>query len=183
MKYVIVYLIKGKAAKFQQKLAYKIARKFDHYGTVKNKIPAHLTLKLPFETNDIKRIQEVENIIKNFSNKQKISTLILDGYGYFENPWVAYINAKESKQMRNIYNKFIDELKRIDLFTFREYEIHGPKFHSTLAHSDLAEEKFKEIWKYLKTQPKPYFHIKFDNITILKLTDDIWQIHKEFLIK
>lgn len=183
MKYVIVYLIKGKAAEFQQKLVYKIARKFDHYGTIKNKIPAHLTLKYPFETNNVKRIQAVENVIKNFSNKQKISTIILDGYGYFEDPWVAYINAKESKQMRNIYNKFIDELKRIDWFTFRKYEIHGPKFHSTLAHSDLAEGKFKEIWKYLKTQPKPYFILNFDNITILKLIDGIWQIHKEFLIK
>lgn len=180
MKYVIVYLIKGKAAEFQQNLVYKIAKKFDHPGTVRNKIPAHLTLKYSFETESLAYIKKLEKTIKNFTAKQKVSSLLLDGFGYFENPWVIYINAKESKEVRKKHNELIEELKKISWFPWNEFESKGLRFHSTLAHHNLSEEKFNKIWTYLKTQPKPYFQLKFDNITILKLADEIWKIYKEY---
>lgn len=179
MTYVIVYLIKGEAGKFQQDLTHEIAKKFKHDGTIKSKIPAHLTLKSRFETNNI---EEVEKAIKGFTDKEGASSLALDGYGYFSEPKVIFIKVKESKEMRDSYNKLMEKLKKISWLPMSELDRKGMKFHSTIAHKNLPEEKFDDIWQYLKNKPKPYFGLNFDNISILKLIDGVWQIHKEFLI-
>lgn len=179
MTYVIVYLIKGKAAKFQQDLAYEIAKKFKHDGTIKSKIPAHLTLKSRFETNNI---EEVEEVIKDFTAEENPSLLVLDGFDYFTNPRVIFINAEESKKMRDSYNRLIEKINRISWLSMSEFDLRGMKFHSTIAHKNLPEEKFNDIWQYLKNKPKPYFKLDFDNVTILKLVNETWKIHKEFLI-
>ena len=107
MKYLIVTLIKGNAAEYQQKLLYSIAERFNVNGAIQRKPPAHIALKYSFETENIKL---VENYIEEFCNRHKKCKYKLEGINHFDKD-VIFIDVITSNEMKQLYAEFIDFLK------------------------------------------------------------------------
>ena len=63
MRYVIVSVVKGPAGNFNNNLRKEV---FEKLGAKSSKLPAHFTIKAPFEADDIsdldKVLQDSENI-------------------------------------------------------------------------------------------------------------------------
>ena len=60
MRYVIVSVVKGKAGNFNNNLRKEVFQKFNAKSS---KLPAHFTIKAPFEYDDI---EELEEVLQNF---------------------------------------------------------------------------------------------------------------------
>ena len=66
MIYVIVSIVKGPAGDFNNNLRKDI---FSKYKAKSSKLPAHFTIKAPFEYNE--NITDLENCIEEISKKEK----------------------------------------------------------------------------------------------------------------
>ncbi len=175
MKYTIVTLIKGEAKEYQQNLLYLVARKFNLNCAIQRKPPAHITLKYSFE-NDI---ESVEGVIERFCKANRKSRYVLKGVDHFGQD-VIFIDVLPSKEMKKAYSEFITSLKQNTNIGFKQFD-GTTHFHSTIAYKDI-KDKFNDIWDFVSYE-NPYFELFFDNITILKLVDGVWRIHKEFGFK
>ena len=177
MKYVIVYLIKGEAEEYHQKLIKEVGPKFGENYVVENPLPSHVTLKSPFETD---KIEEVEEILSEFVKTQNPHDIELEGFDNFNN-FVAFLKTDFSKEATHIQNNLIDSLKKLKWIKLHE---HDTKWHPhvTISYGN-TEESFNQIWNYLKTLETPKFNLKFDNITLLRKPKEHWEIYKEFEIK
>ena len=107
MKYAIFYLIKGEAQKYRDKLVAEVGPKFGERYVLESKLPAHLTLKTPFEIKDIKKI---EKIIKEFVKTQKLSKIKIIGFGNFRK-FVTFLDFKFSQETLIAQKKLIQELE------------------------------------------------------------------------
>ncbi len=173
MEYLIVTLIKGEAAKYQQKLIYSIAKKFNVSCAIQRKPPAHITLKYSFE---VKNIKSIEEHIQEFCKLQKKCNYKLEKLNHFDKD-VIFIDVFPSDDMKMLYIKFLKFLKNNTNLQFKEFD-GKTHFHSSIAHTDI-KDKFDDIWSFVSKE-KPKFDVLFDNISILKLVNGIWRIHKEF---
>ena len=63
MRYVIVSVVKGSAGKFNNNLRKEV---FEKFQAKSSKLPAHFTIKAPFECEDI---NEVDKVVENFCKK------------------------------------------------------------------------------------------------------------------
>ena len=53
-----------------------------------------------------------------------------------------------------------------------------PHYHTSIAHNDIGNE-FEEIMSYV-SKLKPKFDCEFDNISILKVEDNLLKVHKTY---
>lgn len=65
MRYVIVSVVKGKAGNFNNNLRKEVFQKFNAKSS---KLPAHFTIKAPFEYDDI---EELEEVLQSFAKLTK----------------------------------------------------------------------------------------------------------------
>ena len=177
MKYSIFYLIKGKAEKYHQRLVKEVGPKFGERYMIENPLPSHITLKSPFETDNIK---EIERLLKEFVKKHKKSKIEIRGFGNFDRH-VAFLKIKPSKQAVQIQKELLKGIKKIDGVNVNEFDIKWHP-HSTVAYGN-TKESFNGIWKYLKTLAKAQFELNFDNITVMKKQGDRWKVHRGFKIR
>jgi 2'-5' RNA ligase len=173
MKYLIVTLIKGNAEKFQQKILYEVAEKFKVKGAVERKPPAHITLKYSFQCDNVK---PVEQNLEEFCRSHKKCKYKLDGFNHFERD-VIFMDVIPSKEMKKIHIQLIKNLGKIEGITFKKFD-KDTHFHSSIAHTDI-KNKFENIWTFVSDKQKK-FDLELDNITLLKLVDGAWKIHREF---
>ena len=176
MKYALVYLIKGKPKKYQQNLVKTVGPKFGERYVLESKLPAHITLKIPFDTSNIKPL---ENRLKEFVKKQKPAKIKITGFGNFRR-FVAFLKFKFSKSAFKIQKDLIKELNKVGI----KLHEHDKKWHphATISYGN-TKKSFNNIWNYLKTLNKPQFDLYFDNITILKKGKKYWKVYKEFRLK
>src|SRR3989338_7253960 len=80
MRYVIVYLIGGKAEKYHQKLVREVGPRFGERYLIENPLPSHITLKSPFELDNSK---ELESTLKLFVKRYKPEEIEIGGFGNF----------------------------------------------------------------------------------------------------
>jgi 2'-5' RNA ligase len=177
MKYLTVFLIKGPAGEFQRKTLYELAEKFSIGGAIQRDPPSHLTLKYSFETEDI---SEVEAMIKKFCKNHAPTKLKLEGFSHFDNN-VIFIKATPSMEMRQIHHELLKEFHKISWMKWHEHDKENFNFHASVAHTDIAK-KFGDIWSYLKKYT-PKYDLEWNNITLFKLVDGKWIIHKKFQIR
>ena len=93
--YFLEFRFQGKAKYEMKRMIYDIDRKF-HLKHAKKKRPIpHVTILAPFYTNKQKKL------VSDFNNVCKKYTLInfrIEGFDYFDNSKVVYINIKPSKK-------------------------------------------------------------------------------------
>lgn len=177
MNYRIVYLLKGKAKKYAEKLIKGVYKKFGVSFCYSGKQPAHITLKYRFETKEVKK---VEKILKDLCNSTKSSEFEIGGIGNFTKH-ALYLKVRPSKEMIVFEKKLIKSLNKYrgDLFK-HDKKLHN-NFHVGIAHHDISN-KFKEIKEYLEKFDRK-FKVKFDKIYLIKKPKNKWIIQKTFTIK
>ena len=78
MRYVIVSKVNGPAGFFNNNLRKDVFQKFNAKSS---KLPAHFTIKSPFESDNI---SDLEVILKNFADKNKKQRYTIKGYDHFD---------------------------------------------------------------------------------------------------
>jgi 2'-5' RNA ligase len=174
MRYVIVCLIKGEALDYHENLVTDICNKF---SVKRQKLPAHFTIKAPFETDNI---DEVEKLTEGFCLSNVSSPIELINFGRFKEN-VVFMDVKTSKEAVETHDKYIDILKTIPWLEWKRNEGKGRVFHCTLV-SKIPIGKFNDIWNYISNL---HYHFKtdFNNISILIWEKDRWVTHKEYVFK
>ncbi|WP_138207708.1 2'-5' RNA ligase family protein [Haloimpatiens lingqiaonensis] len=173
-RFVIVCLINGDALKFHENLTSTIKSNF---GVNPQKLPAHFTIKAPFETDNLTNISDLENLINKFCLTNSKSGINLNGFNHFGNR-VIYMNINPSTEAVYTYKKFIDELKKLTWLEWKSNEFKEKVFHCTVA-TKFQQYKFQGIWDFVNNY-SPNFQLHFDNISILSWENNHWKTFREF---
>lgn len=173
MRYVIVYTLKEEALKFHEEITKSVCNKF---VVKRSKLPGHVTLKAPFETNDI---DELINLISSFIVKIKKASIEINGYGSFRKD-VIFMNTNFSLEAKQNYDKLIELLMSINWLEWKENEGKEKIFHITIV-SKRIKDKFDDIWNYVNGFDCD-FHSYFDNVSIYVWENNTWVLYKEFLL-
>lgn len=173
-RYVLVSNIEGEALKFHDKITNNVCHKFNKS---RQKLPAHFTIKAPFETDNIEKITE---LLEQFSFKRYKTPIEINGFGSFRRD-VIYMNVDISKEGKKVYDELIDELSKISWLKFKNNEGKGKIFHCTIVSRRISDE-FDEIWNYVN-QYNCNFKNYFDNLILYIWKDNRWVIYKRFNFK
>ena len=113
MRYVIVSVVKGKAGNFNNNLRKEVFQKFNAKSS---KLPAHFTIKAPFEYDDI---EELEEVLQNFCKTHKRAPYKIKNYNHFDNRAI-YMEVIMSKEGKKLHDDLFDELNKISYINFGE---------------------------------------------------------------
>ena len=171
MRYVIVSVVKGKAGNFNNNLRKEVFQKFNAKSS---KLPAHFTIKAPFEYDDI---EELEEVLQNFCKTHKRAPYKLKNYNHFENSSIN-MEVIMSKDGKKLHDDLFDELNKISYINFGEKDGKDKIFHVTIS-SKKIQTIFDELWDYVNSIPCD-FDCEFDNVSIFKWKNNTWILHKEY---
>jgi 2'-5' RNA ligase len=174
MRYVVVSVTKGDAGNFNSNLRKEVYKEF---GAKSSKLPAHFTIKSPFEVDNI---SELDNILKNFSKNNKSTPYKIKGYDHFDDR-VIYMKVFMSEEGQIVHNKLIDEMNKLDYINFSNHDGKDKIFHVTVT-SKKIQKIFKEIYNYVKPITCD-FDCVFDNISVFKWENNTWILYREYLLK
>ncbi|WP_160671796.1 2'-5' RNA ligase family protein [Clostridium sp. C8-1-8] len=175
MRYVIVSVIKGEAGAFNNNLRQELYSKFKSKSS---KLPAHFTIKAPFEYEG--SIAELEEKLYDFCKEQKVTPLNIDGFDHFDNR-VVYMSMKLTEEGKEVHDNIIDILESFNYITFKENEGKEKAFHITVASKDI-KPIYQYIWEHVSKIPCE-FRSSFDNVCIYKWENNTWVLHKEYTFK
>ncbi len=177
MKYFIGYLIEGRAAEWYFNTAKDISDKFNTWKLYE-KLPAHVTIFYPFETENV---GSVGNVVKNWmSNKKVPGNFTISEFDHFDDK-VVFVKVDPDKSVRDIVLELRGILKEIPGMPEDNFPIWRP--HNTLANH-LTPEEIKQIWDYVQTLEKPDFILPFDNVTIFRFEGDRkWVVQESIKFK
>ena len=98
MRYVVVSVVKGEAGNFNNNLRKEVYEKFNAKSS---KLPAHFTIKSPFETDNIIQLENIEEDAKDVYNSEEAWNIYLKGTNN---------RLLELAKARNFYIKKLDKL-------------------------------------------------------------------------
>ncbi len=176
-KYFVGCLIQGEAAEWHTRVAKDISDKF---GTWKifEKIPPHVTVYRPFDTDNI---QPVLDVLENWSKNQRLNTsLAMSGFDRFDDK-VVFAKLEINPTIEKSVLELKQKLKEIPNMPQEDYPTWHP--HATLAYM-LTSKEINDIWDYVLTLQKPKFVLPFDNIALFaSWADRTWKVEKLFKIQ
>ncbi len=175
MRYVIVTVVEGEAGMFNEKIRKKVLEKFKARSS---KLPAHITVKAPFEYD--KDITELESIIERFCNENKKVKYAINGYGVFDKRTI-YMKVIDNKELRDLHKSFIESIDKINYINFGNHEGEEAIFHITIA-SKKIRDTFNEIWNYVNNSHCS-FEAEFNNISIFTWEENTWKLYKKYSFK
>ena len=174
MRYVIVSVAKGKAGNFNNNLRKEV---FNKFRAKSSKLPAHFTIKPPFESDNI---YDLENILDHFSKTHTSKPYKIEGYDYFDNR-VIFMKVLMSDGGKVLHDELIDELSKISYINFDDKDGKNKIFHVTIS-SKRIQKIFNDLWEYVN-KIDCNFDCYFENICIYKWEDSTWKLHKEYILK
>lgn len=170
----IGYLMRGGAAEWHRRTSKEISEKF---GTWKiyEKIPPHITIFQPFDTNDL---SPAKNVLKEWKKKEKTpGNFLMNDFGHFDDR-VIFAKIEAENPVKEEVEKLRRDIKNIPNMPKEDFPIWHP--HATLINR-LPAQKIKEIWNYVSKLEKPNFILPFDNVTIFKFTGNRrWETEEVF---
>ena len=104
MRYVIVSVVKGKCGNFNNNLRKEVYEKF---SVKSSKLPAHFTIKSPFETDDISLL---EDVLDKFSKENYSQPYKVKGYDHFDDR-VVYMKVFMSNEGKILHDNLIDTFR------------------------------------------------------------------------
>jgi 2'-5' RNA ligase len=169
MLYFVGYLIEGEASNWHRKLTADISKRFDVEDQDK-RIPPHITIFRPFETDDI---SETYELIKNWvSDKSIPGNFQISGFDRF-NKEVVFTDVRCDTPVREFVRAFQEQMDTLHIpdKTYPEW-----RPHATIAHR-IPQGKIDQIWQHVSTLPPYSFDLTFNNLTIFKHTGDRkWEV-------
>lgn len=173
MRYVIVSVVKGEAGNFNNNLRKEV---FNKLGAKSSKLPAHFTIKSPFEADNI---YELESILDDFSKAHNPKPYKIKGYDYFDNR-VIFMKVLMSNEGKTLHDELIDELSKVNYLNFDEKDGKNKIFHVTIS-SKKIQKIFNDLWEYVN-KIDCNFNCNFDNVCIYNWEDNTWKLHKEYTL-
>lgn len=174
MRHIIAHLVRGEANDYLTSLTKDLVNKFNVFP-IHNRIPFHLTLKRWFELSD-EDMQKLHILLDDFAQSHTQSGYMINKFGHFRED-VLFLDVEPSAKMQSDVLELIDTLHTHPSLTFDDYD-NGSDFHATLTMSALKPFDFDVIKNYLDTIEQPAFHLKFDNIAILKKPETTWIVNR-----
>ena len=178
MKYSIFYLFGGEAGRYRDNLVQDVAQKFGERYILDSRMPAHLTLKVPFETNI--NIQEVENALKEIASKYDAQEFEINGFDNFHNR-VIFLNFTMPNSIMEIKRELIQKFGDIKGILIHPHDREF-NLHATVAYC-RNEKSFSDIWNHVNKIEKPNFKLRFDNLTLMKKPGKYWEVCSVFKLK
>ena len=172
MRYVIVSVVKGPAGNFNNNLRKEV---FEKLGAKSSKLPAHFTIKAPFEADDI---SDLDKVLQDFAQNHKAKDYKIKGYNHFDNR-VIYMDVHMNKKSKLLHDELIEELEKLPYIHFKNHDYKDKVFHVTIS-SKKIQKIYDELWEYVNNIPCD-FDCKFDNVSVFKWEDNTWNLYKEYL--
>lgn len=172
MRYVIVSVVNGEAGEFNNELRREL---FNKFKSKSSKLPAHFTIKAPFEYDG--DIDDLEKCIESVCSNEKATPYKIQGYDHFGDR-VIYMKVIMSEEGKSIHNKLIDKMSIIPYIEFTKSDGKDKIFHVTLASKKICNI-YKKLWDYINEYPCK-FTASFDNVCIYKWENNTWNLYREF---
>lgn len=140
------------------------------------KLPAHITLQIPFKLSEAKEKQLIA-CLQEFAEKQEGFRVDLEDFGRFQQK-VIFINILQHEEIKKLHANLQEVLdKNFELEKYEKF----PKIHPhiTLASRDLHYKEFPKAWAHFKTRDfKASFIV--DSFQLLKHDGKRWQAYRDF---
>lgn len=172
MRYVVVCVVKGKEGDFNNNLRREL---FNKFKAKSSKLPAHFTIKAPFEYD--KEITKLEKKLKKFCEHEKAEPFTIEGYDHFDDR-VVYMKVNMPIKGKELHDRLIDKMNEVEYVEFDKKDGKDKIFHVTLASKKL-KAMYSNVWEYIQKYPCE-FQCIFDNVSIYKWEEETWKLHKEF---
>ncbi len=172
MRYVVVCVVKGEAGEFNNGMRKDI---FEKFKARSSKLPAHFTIKGPFECKG--EIRELEEVLEAFCEREKAQPFRLEGYDHFDKR-VIYMHVEMSEEGKGMHDRLIDVMEKVPYIHFDQKDGKDKVFHVTVTSKKL-EPIYETIWEYVMVHPCSY-DCMFDNICIYNWEDETWKLYKEY---
>lgn len=150
-----------------------LSEKYHTIGGLKQ--PPHVTIKWPFEADDIKPFEEY---CKDLAARTVPVQIIYDGYGMFDEAF--FLKVKSTPELVALHCQILDELKAFGV-NKRPFEGPDQQFHTTLAMEDISYEDCVAALQESKSWevPSPFVSGK---LALFRYTGEEWVIHSEYLL-
>lgn len=140
------------------------------------KIPAHITLQMPFTRKETEEEHFIETL-QRFAGKQTPFKINLDGFDSFP-PRVLFINVvnpQSIKELSGKLNSILVDSKMVSENRVND-DIHP---HMTIATRDLEEKEYHKAWEEFQNREyKDSFPVK--SLFLFKHNGENWDIFREF---
>jgi len=175
MRYVIVSVIKGEAGDFNNNIRKEVYEKF---RAKSSKLPAHFTIKAPFEYDD--DITDVEKLIEDYCIHHRREPLEIKGYNHFDDR-VIYMDMTMSREGKVLHDGLIEEMSKFPYIEFMDKDGKDKIFHITIS-SKRIKSIYYDLWNYVNRYPCN-FQGYFDNVSIYKWESNTWVLQREYLFQ
>jgi len=172
LRYLVAHLLSGDASAFHKALARELTLRF-HTIPLHERIPAHITIKPPFEADD-EHIADIERILRAFDSTEPAAPLLFRGFGRFGFRTI-YLDVQKSPEAVSLARRALKTLND-NAGWLPHNPREGNKLHASLARF-LAPRQSRRIWRFLRECAYPQFETRFDNIAILKKEGREWRVH------
>ena len=172
MRYVIVAEVRGKAGEMNHALRKEVREKF---GAKSSTLPAHFTIKAPFEYNG--SMKELKLALRDFVKDEKAQPYEVIGYNHFDRR-VIYMQMQMSKEAKAVHDRVIDLLESFPYIECNKKDGKDKIFHITVSSKKL-ERIYDQLWEYVHQYPCN-FDCSFDNISLYRWHETKWVLEEAF---
>ncbi len=140
------------------------------------KIPPHITLYPPFETEDVTALIPK---LKEIAEKTKIFSANVTRFHHFDDR-VWFVDVEQGAELHAL-KKRIDGV--VDTTVPRSASPRNQRpvhFHITLATKDVGPKAFQALKAFFDAEPLPFSTLPIDNITLLVHQNHAWQAERVF---
>ncbi len=176
MRHFIGYNGNTEVEKYYDAITTELHEKFG-VSNLSLRVPSHLTLKYPFETEDT---SDAENHIREFLINKSSFKFSIDGFGRFDdNNETIFLSPTRTDTLDAFIEDCIVTLG--DLNEEKKFDPKKFRVHMSIARH-LDDGLFEQIWDYVNTLPQPRFALLFDNLTLFMLENDKWKVKRTFVL-
>ena len=175
MKYVIVADVRGQAGEMNNALRKEVREKL---GAKSSTLPAHFTIKAPFEYNG--SIEDLTKTLHEFVKHEKAEPYQMKGYNHFDRR-VIHMDMKMSKEAKEVHDRLIDTLGKFPYIRFTKKDGKDKNSHITVS-SKKIEPIYDQLWEYVHQYPCD-FNCLFDNISLYRWEETKWVLEEVFELK
>lgn len=151
-----------------------VASRYGSKGALRS--PAHITLHMPFEYEKGKE-QRLTGCLGLFKFAQEVP-VELKNYGCFE-PRVIFVDVVKNELLQRLQQQLVEHVKTHLHLLNQAQSMRGFHPHLTVAFRDLKKPVFYKAWEEFKERPFAA-HFACKSISLLKLSDAGWAVHREF---
>ena len=140
------------------------------------KLPAHITLQIPFRMPENREGILIKKLQK-FTGERTSFTSELDGFGRFAKN-VIFVNILDHSPYIKLHRELQDLI--LNFIDLKSHEISSKIHpHITVATRDLKRSHFPEVWDYFKAKDISETFI-IEHLQLLKHNGETWDVIKKF---